>query len=93
MNKTLIRLAERRAFLIGESERQRDALSQESIPWRIMLARADEGIAVVRYVKSHPVRLIGAGSILLAVVGPGRILRWFGRGVVAWRMASRFRIR
>lgn len=93
MNKTLIRLAERRAFLIEESTRQRVALSQESVPWRIVLARADEGIAVVRYVKNHPVRLIGAGSILLAVIGPGRLWRLLGRGVIAWRMANRLRIR
>lgn len=92
MNNALSRLAERRAHLIEESARQRAALSQESVPWRIVLARADEGIAIVRYVKSHPVRLISAGSILLAVAGPGRIWRWLGRGVVAWRMVYRSRI-
>jgi hypothetical protein len=92
MNKSLIRLAERRAFLMEESARQRIALTQETVPWRIVLERADEGIAVVRYVKSHPAMLISAGTILLAVVGPGRILRLLGRGVLAWRMAYRFRI-
>jgi hypothetical protein len=92
MNKSLIRLAERRAFLMEESARQRDALSQEAVPWRIVLERADEGIAVVRYVKSNPAILISAGTILLAAVGPGRILRMLGRGVLAWRIAYRFRI-
>lgn len=93
MNKKFIRLAERRACLIEQVKQQRAAMSEEAEPWRVALARADEGLAALHYVKNHPVLLVGGTSILLAVVGPGRLWRWLGRGWVAMRMVNKVRIR
>ncbi|HEY0721189.1 MAG TPA: YqjK-like family protein [Gammaproteobacteria bacterium] len=92
MNAKLSRLAQRRTLLIEQAAQQRAALSQASEPWRNLLARADQGIAVLRYLKNHPVWLASAGGALLAVLGPGRLWRWFGRGLFAWRMVQRLRI-
>lgn len=93
MNEKLNRLAERRAFLIDQSAQQRAALSREAEPWRNLLAYADQGVAALRYAKSHPAWLVGTGGMLLAAVGPRRILRWLGRGLFAWRMIYRFNSR
>ncbi len=91
MNAKLIRLAERRAALVEQSASQRAALYQATEPWRNVLARADQGLAVVHYVKNHPLWLVSAGGALLTMLGPGRLWRWLGRGLFAWRMVNRFR--
>lgn len=93
MNAKLIRLAERRACLIEQTAKQRAALAQEAEPLRTVLARADQGLAVVRYLKSHPLWLVSGGGTLIALLGPGRLWRWFGRGLVGLQMVNRIRFR
>lgn len=90
MNKKLIPLAERRERLIAQAAAQRLALAQNIEPWRVPLARADQGLAALRYIKSHPGWLIG-GGLLLAALRPGRVGKWLGRGWVAWQMISKLR--
>lgn len=90
MNEKLIRLAERRERLVAQAAAQRMALAQNIEPWRTPLARVDQGLAALRYIKSHPAWIIG-GSVLLAVLRPGRAGKWLGRGWVAWQMLHKLR--
>jgi len=90
MNEKLIRLAERRERLVAQAAAQRMALAQNIEPWRTPLARVDQGLAALRYIKSHPAWIIG-GGVLLAVLRPGRAGKWLGRGWVTWQMLHKLR--
>jgi len=85
MNKKLIRLAERRERLVAQAAAQRMTLAQSIEPWRLPLARADRGLAALRYIKNHPAWIIG-GVVLLAALRPGRVGKWLGRGWITWQM-------
>jgi len=84
------RLAERRERLVAQAAAQRTALAQNIEPWRLPLARADQGLAALRYVKRHPAWIIG-GVALLAVVRPGRAGTWLARSWMTWRMVQKLR--
>lgn len=90
MNDKLIRLAERRDRLVAQAAAQRISLAQNIEPWRQPLARADQGLAALRYIRSHPAWIVG-GAVLLAVLRPGRIGKWLGRGWVTWQMVRKLR--
>jgi hypothetical protein len=90
MNNKLIRLAERRERLVTQAAAQRMALAQNIEPWRKPLARADQGLAALRYIRNHPAWIVG-GVVLLAVLRPGRIGKWLGRGWVTWQMLHKLR--
>lgn len=90
MNEKLSRLAERRERLVAQAAAQRMALAQNIEPWRQPLARADRGLAALRYIKSHPAWIVG-GAALLAIVRPGRAGNWLTRGWVAWKMLQKLR--
>jgi len=92
MNRKLTRLAERRSLLIAQAEVQRTALAHNLVPWRSRLALADRGIAVVRYVRSHPALMVGA-ALLLAALRPRRVGTWLQRGWLVWQIGSRLRRR
>ena len=84
MNEKLIRLAERRERLVVQAAAQRMALAQNIEPWRIPLARVDQGLAALRYIKRHPAWIVG-GVVLLVAMRPGRFGKWLGRGWVSWQ--------
>lgn len=90
MNKTLIRLADRRERLVEQAAAQRVQLAQGIEPWRVPLARADQGLAALRYIKRHPAWMVG-GGILLATLRLGRIRKWLQRGWVAWQVVHKLR--
>ncbi|MCD6708023.1 MAG: YqjK-like family protein [Thiobacillus sp.] len=95
MNEKLIRLAERRERLIAQAAAQRLALAQNIEPWRAPLARADQGLAVLRYLKGHPAWIVG-GIALLAALRPGRVSaagigKWLTRGWATWQMVRKLR--
>ena len=90
MNEKLIRLAERRERLVAKAAAQRMALAQYIEPWRIPLARADQGLAALRFIKSHPAWLVG-GGVLLAALRPGRVGKWLRRGWVTWQILHQLR--
>lgn len=54
MNEKSIQLTERRERLVAQAAAQRMALAQNIELWRIPLARAYQGLAALRYIKSHP---------------------------------------
>ena len=88
MGEKLTRLAERRERLIAQAAAQRMALAQSIEPWRVPLARVDQGLAALRYVRNHPVWIVG-GAALLVALRPSRVGRWLQLGWVAWRIRHR----
>jgi hypothetical protein len=85
MNGKLIELAVRRATLVERAATQRVQLSQALAPWRGSLEVADQGLAAVRYIRSHPALLVGVVAFL-AAARPGLLPRWLGCGWRVWRM-------
>lgn len=88
MNK--IRLAERRERLIAQAAAQRTALAQCIEPWRVPLARVDQGLNLLRAVKRHPAWIVG-GVALFALLRPARFVKLLRRGWVAWGVIHRLR--
>lgn len=93
MNEKLTKLAERREYLINQAANQRVELTRDTVPWRGLMERADQGIAAVRYLRNHPVWLVGATGAMLTAIGPGRVWRWLGRGLIGLQMLNRLRSR
>lgn len=88
MNAKLVKLAERRATLVARAAVQRAELAQRLEPWRGPLAVVDQGVAAIRYIKSHP-EIMAAMVMFAVVIRPRRISSWLRRGWVLWRMARR----
>ena len=89
MNERLTRLAERRCRLITQAAAQRKTLAQDIEPWRIPLARVDQGLAALRFVRSHPAWIVG--GVLLAALRLGRTGKWLQLGWVTWQMRHKLR--
>ena len=85
MNEKLLRLAQRRECLVAQAAAQRRALAENIEPWRQPLVRVDQGLAVLRAIRRHPVWLVAGGG-LLALLRPARVGKWLRRGWVAWRL-------
>ncbi len=85
MNARLLELAERRATLTARAAAQRAALARQLAPWRVPLAVVDQGVAAVRYLKSHPELLAGI-AVFVAVIRPRRVMGWLRSGWMVWRI-------
>lgn len=90
MNGSRPRPSERRKRLIAQAAAQRTALAQNIVPWRIPLALADQGLAVLRYIQSHPVVWLIGGIVMFSVLRPGGVGKWLRRGWVTWQIARRW---
>jgi hypothetical protein len=90
MNKKLTRLAERRERLVVQAAAQRTALAQNIAPWRIPLALADQGLAALRFIKSHPALIVGGVAVLVAL-RPGSLGKWLQRGWLTWQIVNKLR--
>lgn len=90
MRKKSTQLAERREHLIAQAAAQRLILAQNLAPWRAPLARVDQGLAVLNYLKHHPAWIIGAGAALTAL-RPGRAFKWLRLGWVSWQSWRKLR--
>ena len=86
MNAELIRIAERKASLVAKIGRQLTELAQATTPWHETLALVDKGLLAVRYLKCHPVLLVGL-AIVSVVLRPKLSAKWFQRGWMVWKMA------
>jgi YqjK-like protein len=91
MRKNLLRLAERRNDLALKAEAQRLQLSQIVEAWRGPLAFVDQGFVAMRFVKKHPVWVVGASVILLKVLKINRIGKWITRGWAVWKIVNKLR--
>lgn len=85
MTNKSVRLDEQRENLIKLVAAQRTLLAQHIEPWRIPLARVDQGLTALRAIKRNPAWIVG-GVVLLTVFRPYRIVKWLRGGWVAWQM-------
>ena len=90
MSGKLTQLAKRRQQLVAQADAQRATLVDTLEPWRARLARVDRGVAVLRYVRSHPILMVGA-SLLVAALRRRRIGRWLQHGLMVWQLGRRLR--
>lgn len=86
MNAKLIELAERRKTLVARAAAQRAELSRALAPWRRPLVAVNQGWVVVRYVRSHPVVLVG-GMAIVSALSTWRRAKWPERGLLLWNLA------
>lgn len=85
-------LADRRRALVAQAAAQRSLIAQHAAPWRARLAWADRGITAVRALGRHPLWLVGA-ALLLVAVRPQRAGTWLHRGWLAWMIGRQLRAR
>jgi len=86
MSEKVDRLALRRKHLVAQAAEQRAMLAQSIEPWRAPLARVDQGLVALRFVRSHPAIGIVGVAALLAALRLGRVGKWLQIGWVAWQM-------
>ncbi len=90
MSEISTRLSEQRERLIAQAEEQRTELAQNIEPWRLPLARVDQGLDVLRFFKRHPVWLIG-GVTLMTAMSFKRGGKWLQSGLFLWRVVRKLR--
>lgn len=86
MNVKLAKLAQRRQQLVAQSAAQRVMIAQHIEPWRTPLALADRGFNIIRYVKRHPVFMVGTLS-LLGLMRLSRAGKWLQGGWLVMQVA------
>lgn len=85
MNNKLAQLAARRQQLVAQAAAQRAGLSNELAPWRARLAVVDRGVAGIRYIRRHPVLMMGA-ALVLAALRLRLTGKWLQRGLLMWQL-------
>lgn len=90
MNERLTQLAEHRAALVAQAERQREQLVQTIVPWQKPLSLAERAVSGIRYIARQPA-LLAAGAVLFTILGPRSIFKWIQRGWLAWRVVRNIR--
>lgn len=92
MNNLPVPLDERRSRLIAQAAAQRVAVAANIEPLRRPFALADKALDAVRYIKRHPVLLVG-GVVLFALWRPGGIAAKLQRAFMAWQFVAKLRNR
>ncbi len=82
MKRKLASIAERRQQLVAQAAQQRVALAKNIQPLQSSLALADKGLNIVRYVKKHPMLVMGLVS-LVGLLRPMRAVTWLRRSWIA----------
>jgi hypothetical protein len=82
MKKRLVSIAKRRQLLVAQVAQQRELLVNNIKPLQKSLSWADNGLKVLRYVKKHPILILGI-TALIAFQRPTRALKWIRRSWVA----------
>ena len=88
MSERTLTLAQRRLALRAHCAVQRAELAATMEQIHSRLGNVDRTIHVLRYYAARPV-LIAGGIGLLAMIGPRRLFRWVGRGLVFLTAGSR----
>lgn len=78
--------AERREKLIQKAALQRALLAENIAPLDKPLSIAYRGLQVVRYIKQHPVLMLGV-TTGISVIRPARVLKWLKTGFSALNLA------
>ncbi len=90
MNKKQRKLAEKRERLVAQISAQRVTLAQNFETWRMPLAFVDQGLSALRKLGRHPEWIAGV-VVLLVVIKPKHVLKWFGRGWGTWQIINKLR--
>lgn len=82
MKKKLAAISEKRERLVAQAAEQRVALAENIQPLRSSMDLADKGLNIVRYVRKHPVLMLGIVAII-GLLKPTRAVKWLRRSWVA----------
>ncbi len=82
MSKKLAAIAERRLLLVAQAAQQREVIAKNILPLQSSLAFLDKSLTIVRYVKSHPILIIGI-TTLIGILRPARAVKWLSKSWVA----------
>lgn len=84
MNKQMCKVMQRRGELLASIAAQREQVAQIGTRWQAPLALADQGLAVVRFLRSRPVLIAGVAALLM--IRKGRVAMGLARyGMLAWK--------
>ncbi|WP_297450942.1 YqjK-like family protein [Ferrovum sp.] len=89
MSDKLAELAKRRERLVAQATVQREILAQSIKPWLVPLTLVDQGLAVLNFVKKHPVLMIG--GVLLSVYRSNPLGKYLKQGLVTWLAICKLR--
>lgn len=86
MNKQLLAVMQRRGELLAQIGSQREQVAQIGARWQGALELADQGLAVLRFLRSRPVLVAGVAALLV----------WRRRGLVGllktgWKLWKGYR--
>jgi hypothetical protein len=84
MNPKLLELATRHGALQARIDEQRRLLAQHSVPLEAALARGDQVLKGVDWLKHHPAA-VGVAVAVAVIARPRRAVRWARRGFFLWR--------
>lgn len=93
MNNKLQKIAARRECLLLEVEAQRSQLAVVVNELRKPFALADQGLSILRYIKSHPVLMFAGSAVLLKIARPSRLGKWVRRSILVWQLARQLFVR
>lgn len=65
MNKHMSAVMQRRSELLAKIAAQREQVAGIGARWQTPLALADQGLAVVRFLRSHPVLVAGVAALIV----------------------------
>ncbi len=88
MNERVLELRQRRGELLARIEVQRGQLAEIAASWEGPLALADRGVAILRFLRGHP--LLVAGAAALVVLRRRGVAGVFSRAWQVWRGYRRF---
>lgn len=84
MNKQMREVMRRRGELLASIAAQREQVAQIGTRWQAPLALADQGLAVVRFLRSRPVLIAGMAALL--IIRKGGVVMGLARyGTLAWK--------
>ena len=94
MNRRMLEVRQRRAELLAIISSQREQLAEIGTHWQAPLALADQGLAVVRFLRCRPVLVAGVAALFIirrrGLIGLSRggWLMWKGYRYFAARSAK-----
>lgn len=65
MNRQMSAVMQRRSELLARIAVQREQLAEVGARWQTPLALADQGLAAVRFLRSHPVLVAGVAALFV----------------------------
>lgn len=83
MNKQMALVMQRRGELLARISVQREQVAMLGARWQAPLALADQGLAVVRYLRARPVLV--AGVVALLIIRRRGLVGLARSGWMAWK--------